>query len=101
MWLKRFKELKEFSAKFGSAVDGIVDVKPHQITLVTQARGRAERKKVTANESYGSVAFRMPCGTGKTLGEWIRKQPKDAKEKRQLREFELFQQFLKWREENE
>ena len=98
MWLKRFKELKEFSADKG--VDGIVDDKPHQITLVTQARGRAKRP-LDLDKGVKVVMPMYSTADSALLRKWVRSQPKDIKEKRQLREFELFQQFLKWREENE
>ena len=66
---------------------------------IIQSEGRTHRKITTG----GKVI--IPCGTGKTgwkiLNEWVRKQPKDAREKKKQREFELFQQFLQWREENE
>ena len=60
----------------------------------------------TSEQSAMGVPVWMPVGAGKTVqrikyNEWVRKQPKDAKEKKEQRQFELFQQFLKWKEENE
>jgi len=65
-----------------------------------------KRLFTTSEQSAMGVPVWMPVGAGKTVqrrkyNEWVRKQPKDAKEKKEQRQFELFQQFLKWKEENE
>lgn len=89
-WNENFKEFKSH-----------IQSKSH-----LQSEGRAKRLFTTSEQSAMGVPVWMPVGAGKTVqrikyNEWVRKQPKDAKEKKEQRQFELFQQFLKWKEENE
>ena len=94
-WNENFKEFK-------SRIE-----RAQNIGRAERLRGNLDSPERALLENLASPTKKVaiiPCGSRKDwamLNEWTRKQPKDAKEKKEQRQFELFQQFLKWREENE